>query len=87
MNTAKNKTHYRMRLLTSLDQVGEKSWGELLDASHQGQACNPFLRYAYLHALHTSGAACPETGWHPHYLSLWDETECVAAMPLYRKDH
>jgi predicted N-acyltransferase len=47
----------------------------------------PFLSYAFLHALHESGSASENTGWQPHYLSLWQDDALVAALPMYAKLH
>ena len=58
------------------------------DALLQGQAdANPFMRHAYLAALHESGAASPKTGWTPRYLTLWRGADMVAACALYLKAH
>jgi len=48
---------------------------------------HPALRHAFLHALHETGCATPETGWTPCYLLLWRERQLAAAMPLYLKTH
>ena len=48
---------------------------------------HPALRHAFLHALHETGCATPETGWTPRYLLLWRERHLAAAMPLYLKTH
>jgi predicted N-acyltransferase len=48
---------------------------------------HPALRHAFLHALHETGCATPETGWIPRYLLLWREQRLAAAMPLYLKTH
>ncbi len=58
------------------------------DALLQGQAdANPFMRHAYLAALHESGAALPKTGWTPRFITLWRGEEMVAACALYIKAH
>ena len=58
------------------------------DALLQGQAdANPFMRHAYLAALHESGAALPKTGWTPRFITLWQGEEMVAACALYVKAH
>jgi predicted N-acyltransferase len=75
---------YRPDVISSLAEVGEPAWNALLAA--QGED-NPFLSYAFLHALHESGSACAETGWQPQYLALWKGDELAAAMPLYVKSH
>ncbi len=49
---------------------------------------DPFLQHAFLHGLHESGCACPDTGWAPQYLLLRDDAGGLAgAMPLYLKSH
>ncbi|CAN7222117.1 GNAT family N-acetyltransferase [Pseudoduganella sp. LjRoot289] len=75
---------YRPDVISSLAEVGESAWNALLAA--QGED-NPFLSYAFLHALHESGSACADTGWQPQYLALWDGDDLAAAMPLYVKSH
>ncbi|WP_228895919.1 GNAT family N-acetyltransferase [Pseudoduganella aquatica] len=75
---------YRPDVISSLAEVGEAAWNGLLAA--QGET-NPFLSYAFLHAMHESGSASAETGWQPQYLALWDGGELAAAMPLYVKSH
>jgi predicted N-acyltransferase len=81
--------NYRTHIVSSLSEIGQPAWDGLL--ALQGEA-NPFLSYAFLHALHESGSARPETGWQPQYIVLYDgdasggET-LAAAMPLYVKEH
>ncbi len=67
-----------------MSEIGQAAWDGLL--ALQGEA-NPFLSYAFLHALHESGSACPETGWQPQYIALYDGDELAAALPLYVKGH
>ena len=75
---------YRMRIVTSLAEIGEAAWTALLQ---QEPHANPFLSYAFLHALHESGAASAASGWQPQYLTLWRVGQLQAALPLYVKDH
>ncbi len=76
--------NYRTRILSSLSEVGEADWDRL--AGRQ-QDSNPFLSFAFLHALHESGSASADTGWQPQFLTLWSGDELAAAMPLYAKFH
>ncbi|MEN3274427.1 MAG: uncharacterized protein V7631_217 [Massilia sp.] len=76
--------NYRTHIVSSLSEIGQQAWDGLL--ALQGDT-NPFLSYAFLHALHESGSACPETGWQPQYIALYDGEELVAALPLYVKGH
>jgi predicted N-acyltransferase len=77
-------THYRMRLVDSLSEIGQENWDDLLSVQEQA---NPFLSYAFLNALHESGSASPATGWTPRFISVWEGESLVAAMPLYEKTH
>jgi predicted N-acyltransferase len=76
--------HYRTRIITSLQEIGQSAWDTLL---HTQPGHTPFLQYAFLHALHDSGSACSATGWEPNYLTLWHNDRLEAAMPLYLKHH
>ena len=76
--------NYRTGIVSSLAEIGESAWRELL--ALQGDA-NPFLSFAFLHALHESGSASAATGWQPQYLALWQGDTLAAAMPLYVKSH
>lgn len=67
-------------MATSLSDVDPGEWDRLAGD-------DPFLRHAFLHGLHETGCASPETGWAPQYLLLHEHAKLVAAMPLYLKDH
>jgi hypothetical protein len=69
-----------IRVLDSLTCVDPSQWDALAGD-------NPFLRYAFLHALHETGCACEERGWSPRFITLWDGSQLKAAMPLYLKAH
>jgi predicted N-acyltransferase len=74
----------RTQIISSLAEVGQPAWDALL--AQQADA-NPFLSYAFLHALHESGSACAATGWQPQYLIVWRDDSLAAALPLYAKAH
>ncbi|RZA33191.1 MAG: N-acetyltransferase [Lysobacteraceae bacterium] len=76
--------NYRTHIVSSLLEVGQERWDALVNAQPDP---NPFLSYAFLHALHESGSASPETGWQPQYVVLFDREELAAALPLYVKGH
>ena len=63
--------------------VGAAAWDRLA----RGLPQNPFVRHAFLSALHETGCASARTGWEPHYLTLWRNDELCAGVPLYRKHH
>ncbi|MEN3292327.1 MAG: uncharacterized protein V7642_1580 [Burkholderiales bacterium] len=76
--------NYRTRIVSSLAEVGQPAWDALVGM--QADA-NPFLSFAFLHALHESGSASAKTGWRPQYLTLWKADRLKAALPLYAKSH
>ena len=76
--------NYRTRIISSLAEIGAAAWDALIAAQADG---NPFLSYAFLHALHESGCASGQSGWQPQYLTLWQDGQLAAALPLYLKFH
>jgi predicted N-acyltransferase len=76
--------NYRTHIVSSLSEIGQAAWDAL--ASSQDKP-NPFLSYAFLHALHESGSAAPDAGWQPQFLTLYDGEDLAAALPLYVKYH
>jgi predicted N-acyltransferase len=69
-----------LKVLTSLSEVDAGQWDALAGAQ-------PFLRHAFLAALHDTGCASPETGWVPYFLTLQRDGRLAGAMPLYVKSH
>ena len=76
--------NYRTHIVSSLSEIGEAAWDAL--AASQARS-NPFVSYAFLHALHASGSASAESGWQPQFITLFDGDTLAAAMPLYVKSH
>ncbi len=76
--------NYRTHIASSLSEIGQAAWDGLLA---QQEDANPFLSYAFLHALHESGSAAPDSGWQPQYIVLYDGDLLAAALPLYVKGH
>jgi predicted N-acyltransferase len=75
---------YCTRVVTDLAQIDAREWDALLFAS---PAPTPFMRHAFLHALHETGCASHRSGWEPHFLTLWRGARLCAGVPLYRKHH
>jgi len=69
-----------LRIVESLAAVAPAAWDALVGD-------RPLLSHAFLHALHETGCAAPETGWTPRYLTAWRGETLVGAMPLYFKAH
>jgi uncharacterized protein len=76
--------NYRTCIVSSLSEIGEAAWDEL---AARGPHANPFLSFAFLHALHESGCVSAATGWQAQYLALYQGRQLAAALPLYVKSH
>ncbi len=74
---------YVTRVLAAPSEADASAWDALLARS----GGSPFMRHAYLAALHDSGSAVRETGWSPQFVTLWEGDELHAACPLYLKSH
>ena len=75
---------YHLRVADDPDAIDGAAWDALLAAQPQP---TPFLRHAYLAALHRSGSAVAQTGWTPQLLTLWRDGSLQAAAALYLKSH
>ncbi|HEY6728085.1 MAG TPA: GNAT family N-acetyltransferase [Polyangiaceae bacterium] len=69
------RTHASIREL-------EQHWSSLVT-----QETPPFLSYAWLRALETTGCVGAECGWLPLFLSWWRGPDLLAAAPAYVKGH
>ncbi len=59
-------------------------WDSLLASQAEP---TPFMRHAYLAAMHRSGSATPETGWSPRFITLHRGGALAGAAALYLKSH
>ena len=75
---------YELRVADVPADIDADAWDGLLAAQPHA---TPFLRHAYLAALHDSGSATPETGWTPLFFTLWSGQALQAACALYVKGH
>ncbi|MFT7723433.1 MAG: peptidogalycan biosysnthesis protein [Roseateles sp.] len=83
-SSSDNETGIVVRVDDSPDALPEGPWDALLAAQARP---TPFMRRAYLHALHASGSATAATGWRPRFVSLWRGDALVAACPAWLKSH
>lgn len=75
---------YDLRVFDHPGALDATAWDALLA---QQPDPSPFLRHAYLAALHDSGSAVPARGWTPAFVTLWQGNVLHAACPLYLKSH
>lgn len=71
----------KLQFCPEITQINSEQWDQLTRHHY------PFLRYAFLQALETSGSVTAKTGWQPYHLWVTDNSTPVACMPLYIKTH
>ena len=79
-----SKDEYRTVLYDDPGRVDAAAWDRIVCADADA---NPFVRHAFMHALYSSGAATPDTGWYTRVVTLWRSNQLVAIVPLYAKTH
>lgn len=75
---------YVIRVHSDPSEIDPARWDELL--AQQAQPL-PFMRSAYLRALHDSGSAVAATGWQPLFITLWRGPTLSGACAAYLKSH
>ena len=75
---------YVIRVFDDPAAIDAAAWDALLLAA---ASSTPFMRHAYLLALHRSASAIDATGWLPQFLAVFDGETLLAACPLYLKEH
>jgi uncharacterized protein len=82
--TAGDGPAWSLRLHDNPSSIDAPTWDALAESS---TSATPFMRHAYLSALHDSGSAVADTGWAPQFLTVEHDGALVAACPLYLKSH
>jgi predicted N-acyltransferase len=67
-----------LKIIENLADIPAAQWDALAEN-------DPFLSYAYLNALQQSGCATAQFGWRAQFITLWQGSELLGAMPLYLK--
>ena len=65
-------------------KIDASAWDEMLA---QQARPTPFMRHAYLAAMHTSGSAVAKSGWAPRFITVERGGVLVGAVPTYLKSH
>ena len=79
-----DEANYVIGVHSTLASVDATAWDGLLALQAQP---SPFMRHAYLSAMHDSGSACDQTGWQPHCFTLLHGDVLQAACVVYLKSH
>jgi predicted N-acyltransferase len=85
---------FTARVIASLAAVDAAAWDACAnppprsDTQAEGERFNPFVAYAFLHALEASGSTGGRTGWTPAHVVIEDASGRIAAVaPSYLKSH
>ncbi len=71
---------FEISVLPSLDSIEAAQWDAL------NPSANPFVSFAFLRALETTGCLGEQHGWYPQYLCVHDaDDKLIAAAPAYIK--
>lgn len=74
-------THFKFIFHSSIQDIGQILWNKL------AQGHSPFCQYNFLHALESSHSVGAESGWFPQHLVIYQNSEPVGILPLYKKSH
>src|SRR5512139_311775 len=75
---------YRIDVHDDPHAIDASAWDALLGTQ---ASPTPFMRHAYLAALHDSCSAVPDTGWAPRFVTVHHDGRLVAATAAYLKTH
>ncbi|MGC2049675.1 MAG: peptidogalycan biosysnthesis protein, partial [Gallionella sp.] len=67
-----------LKIIEDLADIPASEWDALAGN-------DPFVSHAYLYALQQSGCATAQFGWEAQFLTLWQDSRLLGAMPLYLK--
>lgn len=70
-----------VKQIQQINQIDASDWNSVSGFAY------PFVRHEFLSALELSGTVSEQTGWQPRHLLVFEQTELVAALPLYLKRH
>lgn len=79
---------YTIKACARISEIGREAWDACANPASGEYPFDPFLSYAFLHALEESRSAVAATGWAPYHLALEDgDSHVVGVVPLYLKSH
>ena len=72
---------FTFKFFTSIEQIGQTVWDSFT------QKESPFCQYTFLHNLEISDCVGGQSGWHPQHLVIYQKSQPVGILPLYKKTH
>jgi uncharacterized protein len=76
------RSRYSLAWTNKLSEIPQAAWDELAMPLK-----TPFLEWAWLNNMESSGSTTARTGWQPNHLTVWRDRTLIAAAPLYLKGH
>lgn len=71
----------RFEFVSSIQQINSIEWNSI------AAALSPFLSHEFLSALEMSGSVSIDAGWQPDHLLIYQNSNLVGMLPMYRKTH
>jgi predicted N-acyltransferase len=71
----------KVTIHASIADIPAADWNALAGSEQ------PFLRHEFLLAAEQSDSVSPRTGWTPRHITITNNEQITAAMPLYEKSH
>ncbi|MEA3405021.1 MAG: peptidogalycan biosysnthesis protein [Pseudomonadota bacterium] len=72
-------SNYSYQFHSNLSEIPADDWNRLVTDN------NPFIRHEFLNALEDHHCVSERFGWIPHHLAVYQNSELIAALPLYEK--
>lgn len=72
---------FDIKFVNSIETIGQKEWDNI------AQNTSPFCQFSFLHALEISGSVGNQSGWIPQHLAIYQDSELIGVLPLYKKYH
>lgn len=73
----------KIKVLESISNISASSWNEL--AFMSATSGSPFLQHEFLLAIEQNQCVGKQHGWIPRHIVIYENTQAVAATPLYIK--
>ncbi|MDX1348438.1 MAG: GNAT family N-acetyltransferase [Thiomicrorhabdus chilensis] len=71
--------NYQVEFHANMQSIPASEWNALVSDN------NPFVRHEFLQALETNHCVSPRFGWIPHHMTVHQDGQLIAALPLYEK--
>jgi predicted N-acyltransferase len=79
---------YSLKAYGSIQEIGQEDWDQCANPPAATEVFDPFVSFAFLHALEKSGSASATSGWAPYHLAIHHDSKGICGViPMYLKSH